>query len=55
MEKSKPNQIINNKIGSIYGVTDETYKSWCKENKLKITDKSNRDRYIKEVIERGNK
>ena len=55
MERSKPNQIINNKIGSLYGINDETYKKWCKENKLKITDKNNRNKYIKEIIKNGNK
>lgn len=55
MEKSKPNQIINNKIGSIYGINDETYRKWCKENNLKLTNKSNRNKYIEEVIKNGNK
>lgn len=55
VERSKPNQIINNKIGLLYGINDESYRKWCKENKLNLTDKKNRSRYIKEMIENERK
>lgn len=53
MNKSKPNQIINNKIGMFYGIDDKSYREWCKENGASITDKRNREKYIKEIIKNG--
>lgn len=44
------NKFINTKLTKLYKINDETYKKWCLENKLNITNLENRNKYVKGII-----
>lgn len=47
--------VLNKQICKMYDVTVKDYKTWCKQNKLRIHNRKNREIFFKELSERKTK